>query len=73
MEDKLFSKMFFFSKMFYEWIPEKWNKIKTKIILILIEENNVPELKQDVNSKVKQLIECWPKIIERKKTIETCE
>lgn len=38
MEEKLFSKMFFFSKMFYEWIPEKWNKIKTKIILMLIEE-----------------------------------
>ena len=66
MEEKLYS------KMFYEWIPEKWNKIKTKIILILIEEKNVPELKEDVSSKVKQLIECWPKIIERKKTIETC-
>ena len=41
-------------------------------IIIAIEEENVPELKKDVDRKVKQYMKYWSKIIERKTTIETC-
>ena len=41
-------------------------------IIIAIEEKNVPELKEDVDRKVKQFMKCWSKTMERKMTIETC-
>ena len=53
-----------------EYLKMEHNKILN--IILAIEEENVPELKEDMDSKVKQFMKCWLKIIERKMTIETC-